>query len=229
VDPEISGEVEKDIDSDLKPYQPKEIKIKPKRKLTWRKAGLAFLFVLVSAAVFASGYLAVILWQRYFPDSFLTGPNPYENWLVYRSEAYELGLRYPDNWEVEEVNSDFAVFRQKAQTEGEVLPKDYVSLTMAANALRGKTACENDQSACSFHANGIFGDRITTPESETIFFSKGENDFTLAWAKYGEVDKDGGAGFDSSTDGGASYAAIFEEMGKSLRFITPEESDVQNP
>ncbi|OGC59538.1 hypothetical protein A2890_01010 [candidate division WWE3 bacterium RIFCSPLOWO2_01_FULL_53_14] len=213
MDPEISGEVEKDIDSDLKPYQPKEIKIKPKRKLTWRKAGLAFLFVLVSAAVFASGYLAVILWQRYFPDSFLTGPNPYENWLVYRSEAYELGLRYPDNWEVEEVNSDFAVFRQKAQTEGEVLPKDYVSLTMAANALRGKTACENDQSACSFHANGIFGDRITTPESETIFFSKGENDFTLAWAKYGE----------------ASYAAIFEEMGKSLRFITPEESDVQNP
>jgi len=63
------------------------------------------------------------------------------------------------------------------------------------------------------HANGIFGDRSSTPEQEVIFFSKDGNDFILTWFEYGEVD----------------YASIFEEMGKSLRFTTPENTDAQNP
>lgn len=203
MDPEISLEEENN---------PKKVKAKPKRRITWKKVGLGFLFGLITLAVFAAGYFATVLWQRYFPSSFLTGPNPYENWQVYRSETYDVGLRYPDSWEVEEVNPSFVVFRQKSQMEGEVLPKDYVDLTVASNALRGKTACEEDQKKCSFHANDIFGDRIITPESEAIFFSKGGNDFTLTWAKYGEAD----------------YTAIFKEMGKSLRFVTPESTDAQN-
>ncbi|MEX0887994.1 MAG: hypothetical protein WDZ67_01310 [Patescibacteria group bacterium] len=205
MDPEISLEEENN---------PKEDKAKPRRRINWRKIGLGFVLFLATLAVFAAGYLAVILWQKYFPDSFLTGPDPYENWQVYRSETHSLGLRYSDSWEAGEVNANFVVFRQKAQAEGEVLPKDYVSLAVISNANRGKTACENDQSACSFFANDIYGDRIITPESETIFFSKGENDFTLTWWKYGED--------------GASYASIFEEMGKSLRFVTEETPESEN-
>ena len=205
MDPEISLE-EEDKEKDAKP-------VKPKHRTIWRRVGLSFLLILATAAVFAAGYLAVILWQRYFPGSFLAGPNPYENWLVYRSENYGLGLRYPDNWEATEVSASFVTFHQKPQQEGEVLPKDYVSLAVASNAKRGKTACETDQSACSFHANGIFGDRSSTPKQEVIFFSKDGNDFILTWFEYGEVD----------------YASIFEEMGKSLRFTTPENTDAQNP
>ena len=201
MDPEISGEEEKATDS-----------VKPKRRITWRRVGLSFLFILATAVVFSAGYLAVVLWQRYAPTSFLAGPNPYENWLVYRSETYDLGLRYPDNWEAVEVNSVLVTFQPKPAVAGEVLPKDYISLTVASNANRGKTACENDQSECSFYANDIYGERITTPEKEIIFFAKGENDFTLTWNKYGEAD----------------HAVIFEEMGKSLRFITPETTDAQN-
>jgi hypothetical protein len=205
VDPEISLE-EEDKEKDPKP-------VSPKRRTIWRKVGFSFLFILATAAFFAAGYFAVILWQHYFTGSFLAGPNPYENWLVYRSENYDLGLRYPDNWEATEVSASFVTLHQKPQQEGEVLPKDYVSLAVAPNAKRGKTACENDQSACSFYANEIYGEQIVTPESEIIFFAKGENDFTLTWAKYGEAD----------------YTAIFEEMGKSLRFVTPDENDAQNP
>jgi hypothetical protein len=124
-----------------------------------------------------------------------------------------LGLRYPDSWEAEEVNPSFVVFHQAAQTEGEILPEDYVSLVVSPSTGREPTACEQDQSACSFYANGIYGDRITTPESESVFFTKEGNDFTLTWSKYGEAD----------------YAAIFEEMGKSLRFVTPESTDVETP
>ena len=213
MDPEISGEEEKATDSVKRSYEPKEIEAKPKRRITWRRVGLSFLFILATAVVFAAGYLAVILLQKYFPGSSLASPNPYENWLVYRSETYGLGLRYPDNWEAAEVKTSFVTFHQKAQQEGEVLPKDYVSLAVASNANRGKTACEKDQSACSFYANGIYGDHIVTPESETIFFANGKNDFTLTWNKYGEAD----------------HTAIFEEMGKSLRFVTTESTDVQNP
>jgi len=213
VDPEISGEEEKGTDPVKKSYEPKEVDVKPKPRITWRKVGRGFLFVLATAVVFSTGYLAVVLWQRYAPTSFLNGPNPYENWLVYRSETHDLGLRYPDSWEATEVSTSLITFQPKIQQEGEVLPKDYISLSVSANAGRGKNACENDQSACSFYANDIYGERITTPEKEIIFFTKGENDFTLAWSKYGEAD----------------LAVIFEEMGKSLRFITPETSDAQNP
>ena len=209
MDSEISGEEEKATDSVKRSYESKEIETKPKRRVTWRRAGLALLFILATAVVFSAGYLAVVLWQRYVPASFLAGPNPYENWLVYRSETHGLGPRYPDNWEATEANTSLITFQPKAQQEGEILPKDYVSLSVSSNAARGKTACESDQSACSFFANDIYGERITTPEKEIIFFAKGENDFTLAWNKYGEAD----------------YAVIFEEMGKSLRFITEENQE----
>lgn len=206
MDPEISLEEEQEEkDSD-------QVK-KPNSKITWRRVGLSFLFILATAAAFAGGYFGVWAGQYYFPKSFLTGPNPYENWLVYRIETYSLGLRYPDNWEAAEVNSSFITFQPKPQQEGEVLPKDYLSLSAASNAQRGRTACEEDQAACSFYANGIYGERITTPESEIIFFAKGENDFTLTWSKYGEAD----------------YATIFKEMGKSLRFTTSEQPDASNP
>lgn len=198
MDPEISGEEEK----------PAQV-IKPSRKIPWRKLGLGLLFLLATAAVFAAGALAVPLLQRYLPGSFLLGPDPYENWLVYRSETYGLGLRYPVNWEAEEVKPSFVVFHQKPAQEGGALPKDYLSLAVASNAARGQTVCEKDQSKCSFYANGIYGERITTPESEIIFFAKGENDFTLTWHKYGEAD----------------FTEIFTEMGKSLRFVTESQNE----
>lgn len=200
-------EKEKEVTSS---YEVKEIQ--PKRVINWRKIGLGFLFFLATVAALALGYLAVFLWQYYFPGSFLTGPNPYENWQVYRSETYLLGLRYPENWEITEVSKDLMVFRPVA-VEGQTSPKDYVSLRVSSNKNRAQTACEKDQSACSFLVNDIYGERILTPESETIFFSKGKNDFSLTWSKYGEAD----------------FAAIFEEMGKSLRFTAPENTDVQNP
>ena len=181
--------------------------MKPKRRINWRKIGLGFLFVLATAAALAVGYLAVILWQHYLPGSFLTGPNLYENWRVYRSETYALGLRYPENWEASEVDPSLVIFKP-AVAEGETPLKDYVSLRVSSDKNRGETACEKDHNACSFFANDIYGERITTPESETIFFAKGENDFFLTWSKYSEAD----------------FAVIFEEIGKSLRFVTEESS-----
>ncbi len=191
-------------------YEVKEVK--PKRGVNWRKVGLGFLFFLATITALALGYLAVVFWQHYFPGSFLTGPNPYENWQVYRNETYLLGLRYPENWEASEVSKDLVVFRPIA-FEGQTSPKDYVNLRVSLKKNRPQTACEKDQFACSFFANDIYGERILTPESETISFSKGEDDFSLTWSKYGEAD----------------FVAIFEEMGKSLRFITPENTDAQNP
>jgi len=208
VDPEISGEAEKG-----RPLGGPDL-VEPKRKITWRKVGRAFLFILASVLVFLAGYLAMVLWQRYVPGSFLTGPSPYENWLVYRSENYDLGLRYPDNWEATEVNASLVTFQPKPQQEGEVLPKDYLGLTISPSGSRTETACEKEETECSFHANGIFGDRSSTPEQEVIFFSKAGNDFTLTWYKYGEAD----------------YAPVFEEMGKSLRFTAEETPEVnENP
>ena len=96
------------MDPEISPEE--EVEVKPKRKITWRRVGLSFLFILATAVVFAAGYLAVILLQKYFPGSSLASPNPYENWLVYRSETYGLGLRYPDNWEAAEVKTSFATF-----------------------------------------------------------------------------------------------------------------------
>lgn len=194
----------------IRSYEVKEIR--PKRRINWQKVGRGFLFVLATAAAIAGGYLAVVLWQYYFPKSFLIGPNLYENWQVYRSETYLLGLRYPNDWEVIEVGDSLAVFRPIA-VEGQAFPKDYISLQVSSNKNRPPTACEKDQDACSFFANDIYGERIITPESETIFFAKGENDFFLTWSKYGEAD----------------FAVIFEEMGKSLRFTTPENTDAQDP
>lgn len=209
MDPEISLEEEEE-----KVPEPVEVKpVKSRRRINWRKVGLGSIFTLATATAFAGGYFGVWAWQYNFPGSFLTGPNPYENWLVYRSETYGLGLRYPDNWEATEVKPSYVVFRQKAQTEGEVLPKDYLNLTVASNAKRGKTACEENKSKCSFYANGIYGDRSSTPNQEVIFFSQDGKDFTLIWNKYGVVD----------------YAVIFEDIGKSLRFTTPEQEDDQLP
>ncbi len=178
----------------------------------WRRLGIGVLFLAASALAFALGYFGVWAWQRYFPAALGPIVNLYEDWQVYKSETYALGLRYPEGWEALEVNPAFVIFRVKAK-EGEAVLKDYVSLTISSNATRGKTACEDDRSKCSFSANDIFGERFSSPEEEVIFFSKDTNDFTLKWHRYGEVD----------------FAEFFEEMGKSLRFTTLEQSDAKNP
>ena len=179
------------------------LEIKPRREFPWRRIGLGLLFVLVTVVVFSLGYLVVLLWQDYFSNSPVS-PNPYENWSVYRSGTYGLGLRYPVGWEVTGASSSLIVFQLKKEAGTAVSPRDYVDLSVSPTGKRTKNACEKDQTACSFYANGIFGERILTPESEAIFFSQGKNDFTLTLHKYGDAD----------------FSSIFDEMGKSLRFVS---------
>ncbi len=208
-------------------YEVKEIA--SPRRIPWRKVGLGSLFVLATAVALATGYFAVLLWQHYFPSSFITTPNPYENWSVYRSEAYGLGLRYPDGWEATEVSLTLVVFRPK-KVGTEALPRDYIDLSVSSNAARAKTACENDRSACSFFANDIYGEQTITPDGEMIFFSRDGNDFGLTLYKYGEADLASTAEGGASKYGEADYASIFEEMGKSLRFTTEGgQEDAENP
>ncbi len=221
-------EVEENKEKEGEALPSEDIGLKPKRRVSWRKVGGFLLFFFGTILAVAVGYLAVFLWQYYFPSSFLVGPDPYANWQVYRNETYLLGLRYPDDWESIEVKEGLVVFRPKAGENQEV-PKDYISLQVFPTAGREQTACEKDLQACSFLANGIYGEKILTPESETVRFAKEGNDFFLTWFKYGGAAKSGEPGSDSPTGGGASFATVFEEMGKSLRFITPETPDAQNP
>ncbi|NIT03739.1 hypothetical protein GTO10_02285 [Candidatus Saccharibacteria bacterium] len=188
----------------MRKVEVEEQKTKGLKKFSFKKIGLIALFVVGTVAAFGVGYAASLLWERVVTLSFEETPKiSYEGWQVYKNETYGLGLRYPIDWEVQEVDSGFVVFRPKVE-EGSTPPKEYVDLKVSSNENRGVTACEADQSSCSFHTNGIFGERISTPEAEIIFFSQGENDFTLSLFKYGEAD----------------FLEIFEAMGDSLRFVT---------
>lgn len=184
------------------------------RNLPWRKIGLGFLLVLATAVAFGIGYFTVFLWERYSTSGSSESVST-ENWEVYKSEVYGLGLRYPADWEAEEIKSSLVIFRPEVG-EGEDTPREYISLIVASNTKRGKTLCENDQTKCSFYANEIFGERISTPESEVIFFAHGDNDFTLTLFKYG----------------GADFTSIFEQIGESARFVNASkentDGDAQN-
>lgn len=191
-----------------------EVKKRGFSRVPWRKIGRAALFVFATLIVAGLGYLAVWAWQRYLPfssepESLLT-----ESWQVYKSETYGLGLRYPTDWEATEVKPELIVFKPQS-VEGEEGPSEYMDLAVESNENRGITACEEDQIKCSFHTNGIFGERIATPEAEIVFFSHGDNDFTVTLYKYDQTD----------------LLAIFEEMVDSLRFVTgsSEEDVTPNP
>lgn len=184
------------------------------RNLPWRKIGLGFLLILTTAVVFGIGYFTVFLWERYSTSGSSESIST-ENWEVYKSEAYGLGLKYPADWEAEEIKSSLVIFRLEVG-EGEDAPREYISLVVASNTKRGETSCEKDQTKCSFYANGIFGERISTPESEIIFFAQGNNDFTLTLFKYE----------------GPDFTSIFEQIGESIRFVNASkentDGDAQN-
>ena len=187
-----------------------EIKRLNLSSLSWRKIGLALVLVLLTFLVAFLGYLTIWAWQRYLAP--LSGvPDRFDGWQVYRSEVYpadggtsdalsgafSLGLRYPKDWEAKEVKASFVTFIPSG-------PRDYVTLTTQPTSERPKSECEKDKTECSFYTHGIYGEKTITPETETVFFSHEGNDFTLTLFKYGDAD----------------FSPIFEEMSKSLRFIT---------
>uniref|UniRef100_A0A831Z0P3 Uncharacterized protein n=1 Tax=candidate division WWE3 bacterium TaxID=2053526 RepID=A0A831Z0P3_UNCKA len=180
-------------------------------RFPWRKVGRGILFLVLSVGAFSLGYFGVWAWQSYFPPR-LGDSEPPADWQVFKSEPYLLGFRYPADWEAQTVSASFVVLRPRA-LEGVTLPKDYISFFIAPTGSRAQTPCENDQAACSFYANGIFGDRFSSPEEETIFFAQAGNDFTLKWHRYGEAD----------------FTEVFNEISASFRFTTPEKTDAQTP
>ncbi|OGC54692.1 hypothetical protein A2797_02300 [candidate division WWE3 bacterium RIFCSPHIGHO2_01_FULL_48_15] len=196
--------------------------------ISWKKISFGLLFVLATSVATAAGYTAVALWQRYLVPLEKT-EDKYVGWQVYFNEQYALGLRYPEDWEVKEVAKEFVVFTFRGaeitteQSEDSTkAPRDYITLEVKAAGDRPSTECENNQLSCSFYTNDIYGEKTANPESEIIFFTKGGNDFSFIFHKYGE------AGFASSAEGGASkygdadFSKIFEDMNQSLRFVTDE-------
>jgi len=165
---------------------------------------------------FLAGYFSLD-WYLQASGRGTESESKYADWQVYKSETYGFGLRYPNDWEAKEVKPEFTVFEPQSDEsfdsaqdkEEENAPSEYISLTVASNKNRGKTLCEEDQSKCSFHTNGIFGERITTSEIESVFFSHGENDFTITLHKY-----------DSAAEVIEGYIVILEEMAESFRFTS---------
>ncbi len=185
--------------------------------ISWRKVGLAFLLLGLAVILFLGGYL-VGNWCFGEEEVGILHPAAFSDQRVYKNELYGLGLRYPKDWEAEEVTASLITFTPPAaSTEGAgegstdqepaTPAREYISLTVSSNALRGKTACEEDQAQCSFYANGIYGARTSTPETESIFFSRGTNDFLFSLFRY-----------ECSDEEWTDYITIFEEMADSLRF-----------
>jgi len=137
----------------------------------------------------------------------------FSDYNVYKNDVYHLGLRYPNDWSVREITPSVVVFEppegQGVEAGSQESVQEHAVLSIVSNESRAKTACEEDQRQCSFHANGIFGDRITTPETETIFFSRGTSDFTFTLYRY-----------NCSDEVWEDYVAVFEEMGASIRFTS---------
>ena len=172
------------------------------KRIPFRKIFLTLLFLFGLLLFLAAGYFGAYYGKSYLER--LQGPNIIPPTAqVYRNETYLLGLRYPLDWQVTEVKPSFVIFSPKV-AEGEKAPREYIDLKVSSNVGRTKTACEKDQTKCTLVVNEIFGDLTSTPEGEIAFFSKEKNDFTLTLHKYGEQD----------------FGKIFEEMLKSLRFVS---------
>src|SRR3990172_1762137 len=172
------------------------------KRIPFKKIFRGLLFTLGLFLFLAAGYFGAYFGKDYWER--LEGPNIIvPTAQVYRNETYLLGLRYPLDWQVAEVKPSFVIFSPKVG-EGETAPREYIDLKVSSNVGRTKTACEKDQTKCTLVVNEIFGDLTSTPEGEIAFFSKEKNDFTLTLHKYGEQD----------------FGKIFEEMLKSLRFVS---------
>ena len=185
-----------------------------KIKIPFRKIGLGFLFVLATALLAVAGYLGTYFLKDYLGRK----PEQYResNSQVYKSETYNLGMRYPVDWDSQEIKPALVIFTPVVE-EGETPPKEYLSLRAASSAQRPATACEQDPAECSFHANGIFGDRITTPDGESVFFTKNGSDFTVALHRYG--------GIAESRYTDDYFTTVFEGLTESLRFTSAAEKE----
>lgn len=173
---------------------------------SWKKIGSVFLFLFLTLFSAGLGYTAVWAWQRYIAP-LERAESKYADWQVYRNEKYKLGLRYPKDWDAKEVDVDFAVFTPSGENK---VANDYISLLIKATGSRSKTECEEDSLRCSFFVNGIYGEKIVTPEAETVFFSSLGADFTLTLSKSGTA--------------GADFSKTFKEISESLRFIDKDGS-----
>lgn len=177
------------------------------RSIPWRKIGWGLLVFGLMLLSFLGGFL-LMNWYLRVSESEPSIEQKYVDWQVYKNKTYGFGLRYPNDWEVKEIKPRFIIFRPQP-IEGSKRPSEYINLVLTSNKKRGKTLCEEDQSKCSFYTNGIFGERTTTPELESVFFAHGENDFTLTLHKYG-----------SAAEVIEGYITIFEEMANSFRFTS---------
>jgi hypothetical protein len=202
------------------------------RRIPWKKIAAGLGITALAVLFFVGGHL---LMNWYLQRGSGTSKSEYADWQAYSSGAYGFGFRYPNDWEMVEASPAFIVFKPKADTSSDAVTgedggeteeaeggeeaveeiKEYISLAIASNESRAKTSCEGDQSLCSFYANGIFGERTSTPETETVFFSHGEEDFTLTLYRYPSTSS--GQASDERWQG---YVEIFEEMAASFRFTT---------
>jgi len=177
------------------------------KAVPWRKIGWGLLVFGLMVLSFLGGYLAMNWYLQVSKPKSRIGQE-YADWKVYKSKTYGFGLRYPKDWEAKEIKPRFIIFRPQP-IEGSKRPSEYVNLVLTSNKKRGKTLCEEDQSKCSFYTNGLFGERATTPEIESVFFAHGEDDFTLTLYKY-----------DSPAEVIENYITIFEGMAESFRFTS---------
>jgi hypothetical protein len=195
------------------PRMPSEEKtLRVKLAIFWNKfkryLPIPLIALLMALAGFG-GFKAAEFWRDRTGTSGET-ENKYEGWSVYKSEKYNLGLRYPSDWTVSVVSVGLIVFRPPQ----EFAAKDHVILSVASGKGRSATACEKDQTKCSFYANDIWGTRATTPETEVVFFSHEDSDFTLTLNKY-----------TTAADTLSSLVSTFEDMAASARFVNPPTSD----
>lgn len=177
------------------------------KTIPWRKIGWGLLVFGLMVLSFVGGYLAMNWYLQISKPKSRIGQE-YADWKVYKNKTYGFGLRYPKDWEVKEVQPRFIIFRPQP-VEGSKRPSEYIDLVLTSNQKRGKTLCEEDQSKCSFYTNGILGERISTPETEGVFFAHGEDDLTLTLYKY-----------DSPAEIIENYITVFEGMAESLRFTS---------
>lgn len=170
--------------------------------------GLAVAIFMIIA--FGAGYFALGWYLRAHASGSgaeTQGQDDYGDWKTYQNETYHFEVRYPADWEVKEIKAGRVRFKP-AKVEGSgAAPKDYIFIKVTSSKGRAETACEKNSEKCSFYANGIFGGRVETPETEEVFFNHGAKDFAITLYKYS-----------SDTEILEDYIGISERLARSFRF-----------
>jgi hypothetical protein len=197
-------------EEDRSSAKPEEGKRDTKKRQILQNILLVAGVVLLMAIAAVGGYFAVDSYLAHAsgPRSSEQEQDEYGDWQVYQNESHHFEIRYPINWEVKEIKAGRIRFRFQREAADEKPPKDYIFVRVTSSKGRSKNACEKNYEKCSFYANGIFGERSVTPETDEIFFGHGKKDFTLTLCK-----------FDSDEETIGSYVEIFEKLAGSFKFL----------